>query len=590
MRAAGLAAAAVVAMVAWVGVRGALARGHLEAARGELAALERQVLAGQAPAGARLRASVAHIRAQTRAARGLTSDPVWTLAGQVPAVGCPFAAAHALARAADDAAGQVLPPLATVSGALRPRALGSGVDVRLAAFDGLGGPLGQAHGALLALSQALGSTPSCGWAGRSAGLAAARADLSARTTRLLGVVQDAGLATALAPPMLGRAAPRRYLLIVGNDAESRADGGIVGGFGLLTASQGKLGLSGIADNNSLPGGPTQARAAAAVPAALAPLYGAFDPTQIWANANLSPDYPTVNGFYTALYRAGTGIAVDGTITVDPTTLSYLVAATKPAVLADGRQVRAADLVGLVESRIYAETTDQAARGRFFAEVGRAAYQAVSSGAGSMPALLRALGRAAGEGRLLVASNHPDEQRLLAATPLGGALPAAPGPFLAVVTQNAGATKLDYWLRRSTDYRLVRRPDGSADVTVTVRITNAAPPGLPAYVRTRSDAGAPSRANPGEQNRLWLMIYTGAGSGFLAAELDGVRTGLDVGTEAGHPVVSTFVSVDRGRTVTLVVHGWEPVAGPVLTVRPQPLVAPERLTVTGIRPVQAWSAP
>jgi len=127
------------------------------------------------------------------------------------------------------------------------------------------------------------------------------------------------------------------------------------------------------------------------------------------------------------------------------------------------------------------------------------------------------------------SRHRAEQRRLETTPLGGALPTARGPYLGVVTQNAAASKLDYWLRRATDYRLARRADGSADVTVTVRLRNAAPPGLPAYVRLRADTGG-VRNNPRAQNKLWVSIYTGVGSGFVSARIDGKAIALSNGVE------------------------------------------------------------
>nr|MDT0666726.1 DUF4012 domain-containing protein [Micromonospora sp. DSM 115978] len=158
-------------------------------------------------------------------------------------------------------------------------------------------------------------------------------------------------------------------------------------------------LDGISGNNSLPGGPTQRDPALELAAEFNQRYGEFWPDRIWANANLTPDYPTVGQIYSSLYRRGTGVQIDGTISDDPTTLSYLLAATRPAVLPDGRVVGAEGFVKLVASDVYELIEDTLERDEFFATVGEAAYDAVLSGAGSNRALLDALGRAASEGRL-----------------------------------------------------------------------------------------------------------------------------------------------------------------------------------------------
>jgi hypothetical protein len=524
---------------------------------------------------------LAGIRAETSAARRLTSDPIWSAAGAVPYAGCPAASASSLARVTGDLTEKALPPLATVSSALRPADLRSGSSVDLAAFAGLRAPLATARQQLGLELPRVRSARTCGVIGHWLGLSSARKTVLERTSGLASDADQASLAVRLVPPMLGQTGTRRYLLMVTNEAESRADGGIIGGWGVLTASRGHLNLTDVSGNTKLPGGQTQKRPAMALPSALVGMYGALEPTRVWANANLTPDYPTVNRFCSAMFTAGTGTAVDGTITVDPTTLAYLVAATRPAVLENGQVVRAGDLVRLTESTVYATISNSAAREAFFASVGRAVYHSVISRGGNTGRLLKALARAAGEGRLLIASNHPDEQKLIATTRLGGALPREPGPFLAVVTQNAAAGKLDYWMRRTTDYQLRRRPDGTADVTVTVRLTNHAPTGLPYYVRQRQDPGRPSEDNPGAQNKLSVAVYTGIGSGYLGGTVNGRAATFAGGVEQGRPVATTYVTVDRGATATVVLHVWEPSARAVLTVRPQPLITPERLTVSGI---------
>src|SRR5262249_44371076 len=62
-------------------------------------------------------------------------------------------------------------------------------------------------------------------------------------SRAAGEARRAAAAAELAPAMFGGHGPRTYLLIVQNNAESRATGGFIGSFGLLTADDGKLHIS-----------------------------------------------------------------------------------------------------------------------------------------------------------------------------------------------------------------------------------------------------------------------------------------------------------------------------------------------------------
>nr|WP_051054664.1 DUF4012 domain-containing protein [Frankia sp. QA3] len=588
-----IAFAVIAGLASWVAVRGLMAHSQLDEARARIATLQRQVLAGNVPAEGELRAQVAGIAERARAARSLTGDPVWSAFGRLPWAGCPLRSAAALVRAVDTMAAAGLPAVADLGGDLNPDRLRHQMTINVSALAAARVPAERAAAALSALQAAAEGAETCGWPGRVSGVTDARAEMIDRGRTLSGALDSVALAARIGPDMLGASERRRYLLVVQNPAESRANGGIIGGYGLLTADRGQLSLDGISGNGALPGGATQQTPPIALPGPLAARYGSFWPDRVWANANLTPDYPTAGKFYSHLYRAGTGVEVDGTISVDPTTLSYLLAASRPAVLPDGQVVSAANLVDLVESKVYARIPTTAARDRFFAEVGQAVYAAVESGSGDTAKLLTAMSRAAREGRLNVSSNHADEQDVLSTTALGGALPAGPGPFLAVVTQNATASKLDYWLRRRTSYRVQRLPNGAGAVTIAIQLTNVAPDGLSEYVRKREDVRRRedvrgSGGNPQAQNNLWLSVYTGRDSLFAGARLDGQPVGLTSGSEGGLPVVSTYLTVDRGQTRTLELKVLEPQAGPALAIRPQPLPVPERLDVQGVPVTSPWS--
>jgi uncharacterized protein DUF4012 len=584
---AAVAAVLLVAAVTWLGVRGLLAKGHLDQARAELSSLSQDLLAGEVDATT-LNDRAASVARHTAAARRLTGDPVWAAAGKLPGLGCTVQSVRGLVATVDDVAAAGLPAMAEVGGELAPNELRHGNGITVSAFEHVAEPVKRADQAVTQLRGRVERTATCGSTGEAVGLPTARTELLAQSTRLADALHAVGIASRLAPSMLGADGPRRYLLVVQNPGESRATGGIIGGFGLLTVTDGQFSLDGISGNNSLPGGPTQGDPALNLPPEFVQRYGEFWPDRIWANANLTPDYPMVSRIYTSLYQRGTGVTVDGTISVAPTPLSYLLAATKPAVLPDGRVVTADAFVKLVTSDVYDLIQDTLERDEFFATVGEAAYDAVLSGAGSNRALLDALGRAAGEGRLLVSSNHPEEQDVLVTTALGGALRPTGGPLLAVVTQNATAGKMDYWLQRETDYRIEPSPGGGARARVEVRLTNNAPATLGPYVRQRSDLHGPGRDNPTIQNYVWTSVYTGAGSVVETATVDGQPLPVALGTENGLPVVSFYLPIDRGATRSVVLEVREPTYAPTVSLWRQALVTPEIVRVEGARAVPLWT--
>ncbi|QSB24183.1 hypothetical protein [Curtobacterium sp. 24E2] len=60
--------------VAWVGVRGALAKGHLERAVGDVDTLRSQLTGGDTAAAQK---TAKHLEREAGAARSLTGDPIW---------------------------------------------------------------------------------------------------------------------------------------------------------------------------------------------------------------------------------------------------------------------------------------------------------------------------------------------------------------------------------------------------------------------------------------------------------------------------------------------------------------------------------
>lgn len=567
--------AALVAVAAlvlgWVGIRGLLARVHLERARSGASAVRDALAAGDTPgAGSRLRS----MQRDTGSARRLTADPVWRVVAHTPYLGRTMRTTAGLTAAVDSVARAALPGLVTAADALRPgkdRPGGFGIDLGLVARAQE--PLGRAD---TAVAEAVARVAALPTGGVLPPVVQARDQVLSQLDSVRGQVHDSSLGSQLLPPMLGADGPRRYFLAMQNNAEARATGGLLGAFGILEADHGALRLVRTASNLELPQ-LTITAADAGVPAEYVERYGDWGllgPT--WHMGNLSPHFPYAAQMWAARWRAATGEAIDGAIALDPATLSHLLQVTGPVTLADGATLGADNVVDFVLRDQYARypgvgLQDQEVRKQVLVGIAQGVLGRILLGAASARDLVPALGRAASQRRLLVATPaHPAEQALLAGTPLGGVVPETAQPFAGLVVNGAGGTKLDYYLQRRVSYLTNTCAAGRRPATAVITLTNAAPTtGLPEYV-VNGDNARPGTFLPG-RNRLWVSYYATAGAGLIGAKIDGSPLRVSAGTERGHPVFSAYVTIDPGASKTITLSLDEPgTVGPLLTPV-QPLV-------------------
>jgi hypothetical protein len=488
----------------------------------------------------------------------------------VPWAGRTLRTSGGLARAVDDLAGDALPALARAAEDLTYDELRPAGD-RIAL-----GPLAASREPLERVRDSVARTEARVRA-LSTGLVlgpvrTARSDLLAQLESLRGSASAAALAARIGPPMLGRDGTRRYFVAILNNAEMRGSGGLLGAYGILEARDGRLKLRELGTNADLRN--TTPEPAVALDADFVARYRRFSADSFWLNSNMSAHFPDAAAIWTALWaKQHKGERLDGAIAVDPVALSGILRATGPARLDDGSSVDADNVVRLTESEAYVRFgKDNRARDAYLLAVARASYRRLTSGEGDAGDLFSALGGAAGQRHLQVASGDAAEEAALATTPLAGVLPSEPGPFLEVVTQNAGGNKLDYHVERAVTYRRVDR----ATVEVTVRLRNVAPPGLPPYVTGRLDLPGRTAPVPGQQHE-YVSVYASLGAGLRGATLDGAEVALESERERGHPVFSTFVDLDPGRDTVLTLTLDDRALGrPV--VRQPPLVRPDALMV------------
>ena len=529
-----------------------------------------------------LRAAHEHVQAAVRRARG----PFTTLAGLVPVAG-------------------------RTPRAIRGAAEGAGLAVRagLRATEAIGAfPTDEDGKATFGFFQ--GRIPVESWRAAAgpvaaadvlAGRAAARvADTPRRwvlppvrraLTRLerdLATLREAtDHATALAtviPALAGGDAAKRYLVALQNPSELRGTGGLLGGVTVLEARQGAIELTGERPDNEF--GQLE-KAAMEMPEWFVTRYDRFDGRTLWSNVNLEPDFPTTAPLVAAYYREITGETVDGVIALDPYALSALLEVTGPVTGPHGVTFEAATVAKYVMNDVYSiYETDSLLRKAVMLEAASVIFDRIKRGA-SPAALAEALAKSARRKRIQVWMRDEAVQRAVASLGVDGSFrpPSKNATMIGVVTQNAGANKIDFYLRRAMELDVHLRDGGGARVIVKVALTNTAPTfGLPRDVI--GPAPVPNRPGVYEvgENTTYLSLYLPVGATDVLWREEG-RLQPAERNLAPHAVISSrYVEIPSKSTVTnrvafdLPPGVWKPGRGPALWLPRQAVLEGDRWTV------------
>ena len=253
--------------------------------------------------------------------------------------------------------------------------------------------------------------------------------------------------------MLGGDGKRNYFLAFQSNNEARGTGGFFGSYGLASADDGKVASTSSPRALSWTNRRTK-RCRSTSARSTQALYG--DDPATWAGANMSPHFPYAAQLWLKMWQDRTGERLDGVITTDPVTLSYLLEATGPVTLKDGREITADNVVEFTESEIYAlYPLDDAARDAYLQQVSEAALDAVLSGTADPQRSGR--GSRKGGGRTSAAHLLRPQGRASDAwrrSSLGGVIPDDAAPFAGLATINGGGNKLDYYLGRDLDYQVL----------------------------------------------------------------------------------------------------------------------------------------
>lgn len=572
-------AALNVAVIAYHAVR---AQGELNGARSMLTQARTAIAADDVDAAL---AAVIGMRSKTVAAEASTSGSVWHVDEHLPFVGSSLRSVASLSTSVDDITATALPQLTRSVTSLKGgelRDADGSLNLRL--VEETAGSLDVATASLISARAdvaALPAHPLIGAVGN------ARSQLLGQIDGLLTDLNGADQAARLAPAMLGANGPRKYFLALMNPAEARGAGGLVGAYAVVVAERGVLRLEKVGIDDDFP--PFIVPATTVSPDFTARWRSLDGDTDI-RSATDSPHFPWDAEVITEMWRKRTGERLDGVIALDPAAAGALVPDDHPLMLSDGTTLTGAQLPTYVEQTLYAKfgsSGDQAPRKLELEEIERGLFTTLQS-VDDPAATLRALGRAAGERKLFLESTHPDEQAILAATPLGGAMPDTPGPFVGLSIYNAIGNKMDAYLQRGITWTAgaCPSPGGARLLTTAVTLDNQAP--LARLAGEVAGNHAPDLGpRPAGSNRSWVSVYGSVGAIPVSATLDGAPVSVRVQTERSHPVVGIYVDLAprQSRVLTITWRDARTVdsEGKPVSLAPQapfvqPLVKPARTHV------------
>jgi hypothetical protein len=552
--------------LAWLAVTALLLRSQVAALKRELPQLRQQIAAGQLDEA---KATAAQLAGHARRAHGLTTGPAWWTASEIPWLGNSVSSVRVITAQSDLLGRDVLPGVLQLGTRLTSSSLRKGDTIDLTPLVAAAPVL---HTAYTAASRATARVDALPRHTALSSVDSARSTFALDLSQISDQLLAADRAAQILPPMLGQAGVKRYFIAFLNNAESRPVGGIPGAFGIMTADHGTLSFTHFESDTAL----DHVTAKVDLGPDYDALYGQADPTGVYVNADVSPNFPDAARIWASMWQQASGEPVDGAIALDPEALSYLLAVTGNATTPAGQVVSAGNVVALTEQLAYSRYPDTNARKEFLLSVAKSASDKLLAG-GDTTALARAGGRAAQQRRLLIWSSDPAVESVLDQAGYAGTVKDTGAPFTGFTTTNAAGGKLDYYLDRRMSY--VRTGCGSTSTAVaTFTLTNAAPTsGLPAYVTIRAD-DPPAGYRPGD-NRLLVSYFASAGATIESVTLDGTSVPFTSGKENGLTVAVVDVELPVTSSRTLVVTLREPASTKPVYVLRQPLARPLTVQVS-----------
>ena len=375
--------------------------------------------------------------------------------------------------------------------------------------------------------------------------------LRAELLRSQASTADASAMVDALPSLLGSDGPRRYLVVVPTPAEARGSGGLIGNYGEISATDGRLRLERFGRTSELiENGTPPAKRVLVAPADYLRRYARFEVNQLWQNVTLSPDFPSAAQAMASLYPQSGGTKIDGVISADPFALAGFLKIIG-SISVDGwpEAFTSENTSRILLYDFYAQLTADRNNERIDLQrqVAERAWMRLLEGPMPSPQALRAaLADPIRQRHLQMWSARPSEQAFLERTGISGAVPPLDGDWFSAVVNNAGANKIEWFLHRTISYdATVDLRSGHVSATAVVEMQNDAPAsGLATYL-IGNTATPPA---PSGTSIQYLSLYSPLA--LRSASLNGSAIDLERDTELGRNVYSAWIRIPSRGSATL----------------------------------------
>lgn len=541
-------------------------RNDLSLAMGEVSNLHTQLSDGPDDETQR---SFKDLREHISAARSTTTGPLWNAASGIPLIGANFHAVREASVSADDVVNRAIGPLMGIYATLEWHSL-TPIDGRIDTST-----LADAEPAITTAASTIEISHQRLVSIDTSALLPDVATPIKSVTEQLGSLKTplraASSVAQLLPAMVGSAEERSYLLLIQNNSETRATGGIPGALAVITANDGRLelGEQGSATAMGLFNPPIE------VDTEQEALYTARLGNRM-QNVNMTPDFPTAASTARTMWELRNGGKIDGVVALDPVVLSRLLSATGPVDLINSdaseliagtnlpTKLTAENVSATLLSGVYHEIEDPDLQDLYFAEVAAAVFDAFTQGSTDGRTLVDALVTSVQDERLYLWSSHGHEQQIIGETDLSGSIggSGAAGASFGVFFNDGTGGKMDYYAEREIALRKTCIEPGVSRYSVGLTLRNLVSPdeapSLPRYVT----GGGTFGVSPGHI-RTNYYVYGPAQSLLETATVNGQSVPFGSGVHDQRPVGTLTVelqpseSVDVELTFIRVVQDSEP---------------------------------
>ena len=396
--------------------------------------------------------------------------PLWTLASFLPVVGEDVQSVRSLGEAGQALVDEVLVPIANdvsgtgVSGLFKDGVVNVGLVQTISET---------VSSSLPTIESSLGTIASLPEA-HIPQLAEVLDRVQGPAEQAQGLVDQAKPFLDLLPQMLGAdGQTRTYIVIAQNNSELRSTGGLPGAWGTVSVTDGAISMGefrSILHADGLQVEATDEERAATMTNV------DTDPAQV----NCIPDFSRV-GKLAKDYWAQAGYGdVDGVIAVDPVFLQRLLALTGGVTAPDGTVVDGSNAAQEILSGTYWKYGDDPnAQDAYFASVAGLAFGQIMGNLGNadITDLIDVIGQSGADGRLLAWMANEEEQALMEAIGVSGALETDPSePVLGVYLNDDTYSKISWYASCYTTVgEGVKNADGTTTYDVTTTLLNTITP-------------------------------------------------------------------------------------------------------------------